>query len=198
MKPFLVSLLVLAGFSSYAQEYKPWKLTVAGGYARPWNKGGKSGFVYSAEPQYGLSDFFDMGLRLEQAFINRPEVLNGVSYDSQAKSALSGIATLNYNIRLATTVKLYAGTGVGLYHFGKSAHTLRNGGQDDSFNLKSVTRTGVLLRTGLKIEEWSAELAYNFIPGVSDKGSSSGDKMSGKNSYFTIKVGYTFGGQLRQ
>ncbi|MBO9640214.1 metallophosphoesterase family protein [Siphonobacter aquaeclarae] len=194
MKKVLVSLLVLAGFSSYAQDYKPWKLTVAGGYARPWNKGGKSGFVYSAEPQYGVSNFFDIGLRLEQAFINRPEVLNGLAYDSEAKSALSGMATLNYNIRLATTVKLYAGTGVGLYRFGSSQKTI-NG---QPYTLKTATRTGLLLRTGLKIEQWSAELAYNFIPSVTDKSTTTGDKLVGKNSYFTIKVGYTFGGGLKE
>src|SRR4051812_35297938 len=112
MRKLFALLFVLASFAANAQTdtltkakppvkstkpAKPFKVTIAGGFAAsadvPGNTNAdlsKAGFVYSLEPQYELSRNLEVGVRLEQAFIQRPEVLdNNISLATKAKSILS-------------------------------------------------------------------------------------------------------------
>ena len=68
---------MLVALSATAQEYKPFKVNVSVGYAKPFNAGTSGGFLFAVEPKYGVTDNFDVGLRLEAASVARGIKYNG-------------------------------------------------------------------------------------------------------------------------
>lgn len=196
-KLFLLFLLPIS-FVGFAQN-KPFKVTIAGGFAAPTYKAektdfSKAGFVYSLEPQYELDKFIknlDLGFRLEQAFVQRTEYLdNALSFPTQTKSIMSGVLTANYVINTGFALRPYIGAGVGLYYAEKSTPIYSS----ISYPLPVTTNLGGLFRAGIKFKILHVEGAYNLVGNTSVKNSTSGLTMTADNSYYSIKAGLTIGG----
>lgn len=183
---------------------KPFKVTIAGGYAASANVPGntnadlsKAGFVYSLEPQYELSRNLEVGVRLEQAFIQRPEVLdNNISLATKAKSILSASLTANYVLNTSMGLKPYIGLGAGFYYAESSQQTYQLAGTSSvvSYPLPTTTAFGGLGRIGVKYGIVHVEANYNLISDTSITNAASRLTLTANNSYFSLKAGLTIGG----
>lgn len=198
MRKLFVLFLLQISFAGLAQN-KPFKVTIAGGYSDPTyraskNDFAKAGFVYSLEPQYELDKFIknlDLGIRLEQAFVQRTEYLdNALSFPTQTKSIMSAALTANYVIRTGFALRPYIGVGVGFYYADKSTPIYNS----ISYPIPVTTTVGGLGRVGLKFKILHVEAAYNLVGDTSVKNSTSGLTMTADNAYFTVKAGLTIGG----
>ncbi|WP_332368461.1 hypothetical protein [Spirosoma telluris] len=150
--------------------------------------------MYSLEPQYELDKFIknlDLGLRLEQAFVQRTEYLDkNLSFPTQAKSIMSAALTANYVINTGFAFRPYIGVGVGFYYVDKSTPIYSS----ISYPLPVTTNIGGLGRVGIKYKILHVEAAYNLVGDTSVKNSTSGLTMTADNSYLTIKAGLTIAG----
>ncbi|GAB3801824.1 hypothetical protein GCM10028819_29850 [Spirosoma humi] len=183
---------------------KPFKVSIAGGFAAPADVPAntnadlsKAGFVYSLEPQYELTRNLEVGVRLEQAFIQRPEVLdNNISLASKAKSILSASLTANYVINTSTGLKPYVGVGAGFYYAESSQQTYQLQGSSSvvSYPLPTTTAFGGLGRIGVKYGIVHVEANYNLISDTSITNAASRLTLTANNSYFSVKAGLTIGG----
>ena len=219
MRKLFAFLFVLASFAANAQidtltkakppvkstkPAKPFKVSIAGGYAAsadvPGNTNAdlsKAGVVYSLEPQYELSRNLEVGVRLEQAFIQRPEVLdNNISLATKAKSILSASLTANYVINTSTGLKPYVGVGAGFYYAESSQQTYQLQGSSSvvSYPLPATTAFGGLGRIGVKYGIVHVEANYNLISDTSITNAASRLTLTANNSYFSVKAGLTIGG----
>jgi hypothetical protein len=192
---FLVSTVVSA------QRLEPFKLNLSVGYASPadrsGNKDGSSpGFVYSIEPQYGITNHFDIGIRFEQAFIQRPEVLGNLIYfNTQAKSIMSGALTLNYVVGKIPAFRPYIGAGAGFFRAAQSDQQVMGAGNTTLYYSLPVTnKWGALVRAGVKIFQFNVEAAFNLLEDTTVTNEFTNAKLIGKNEYFSLKAGYTLGG----
>ncbi len=202
MRTLFVNLLVLVSFVANAQTAKPFKVSIAGGYAFPADKPAddtfsKPGFVYSLEPQYELTKNLEVGVRFEQAFIKRPESINDVFYfDSNAKSLLSAVVTANYVMRIGTSLRPYFGVGGGIYYADKSEQRQpsSSGSSIVSYPLPVTTAFGGMGRIGVKYGLAHVEANYNLIGDTSVTNGATRLTLTAKNSYLTVKAGITIGG----
>ena len=192
MRKLLILLFLPISFSAVAQ----FKVKVGGGYALPTYQTGnanatKGGLVYSIEPQYRLIGKLDVGLRLEQAFIQRAEYLDNVLYyTSKAKSALSGVVTANYTIPVGS-LQPYLGVGAGLYYVDPSeqiTNTVR-------YPLPATTNLGGMARVGVKYGIVHIEADYNLIGDTQVTNNATRLTLTAKNSYVSVKAGITIGGK---
>ena len=195
-KLFLVGF-VLISFVANAQ----FKVNVAGGYASPVDKVGetdfvKPGFVYSVEPQYELGKNLEVGVRLEQAFIQRAEYLDAaLYYQTKAKSMLSAALTANYVVKMGSSLRPYVGAGVGIYYADKSEQTDRSSGNSlVYYPLPATTALGGVGRVGIKFKSLNVEANYNLIGDTSVTNGATRRTLTAKNSYFSVKAGLTIGG----
>ncbi|MFD2932965.1 outer membrane beta-barrel protein [Spirosoma flavum] len=207
MRNLFITTLLLASFVVNAQiakpekPAKPFKVSIAGGYASPVDNIGnndfvKPGFVYSLEPQYELSKNLEVGLRLEQAFIKRSEALdNDLFYASKVKSMLSATATVNYVIDIGSVVRPYVGVGVGAYYTAASEQTYQSSGSSlVHYPLPATATIGGLGRVGVKFGILNVEANYNLISETSVTNAAARLTLTAKNSYFSVKAGITIGG----
>ncbi len=201
MQKLLLISFLLASFSAGAQTAKPFKVNVAGGYASPADKVdnkqvGKAGFIYSLEPQLELTKSIEVGIRLEQAFIKRPEVLDEVIfYTTKANSMLSAVATVNYVVDVGIGFRPYLGIGGGLYYADKSEQIDQSSGNSTVYYpLPATTSLGGLGRVGIKFKSINVEANYNLIGDTSVTNGATRRTLIAKNSYFSIKAGITIGG----
>ncbi|GAB3887513.1 porin family protein [Spirosoma agri] len=201
-KPLFLAFLLISSVA-VAQRFDPFKLNASVGYASPADRSGnkdgsKPGFVYSLEPQFGLTRHFDIGIRFEQAFIQRPEVLGNLIYfDSQAKSIMSGALTLNYVVGRSVAFRPYVGAGIGLYRAAGSEQQVMGAANTTLFYTLPVTnKMAGLFRVGIKFWQFNVEAAYNRIDDTTVTNEFTNAKLIGKNEYFSLKAGYTLGGKL--
>lgn len=202
MRTLFISLFVLVSCVAGAQTAKPFKVSIAGGYAFPVSTStndnvSKPGFVYSLEPQYELTKNLEVGVRFEQAFIKRPEILNEVVYfTTNAKSLLSAVVTANYVMRIGTSFRPYVGIGGGLYYADKSEQrqTSSSGSSVVSYPLPVTTVFGGVGRVGLKYGIVHVEANYNLISDTSVTNGATRLTLTAKNSYLSLKAGITIGG----
>ncbi|GAB3993809.1 hypothetical protein GCM10028807_30000 [Spirosoma daeguense] len=199
MRKLFFALLICIPSLVNAQNFTALKLNATAGYALPLYQGAsKGGFVYSVEPRYHVTRQIAVGLRFEQAFISRTEILNNnLEYTSQAKSTLSGLATVNYLFG-KKTVQPFIGIGAGLYHIEPSAQLL-NGPSSTiyRFSLPATNQFGGMVRIGVNYSAITAEVAANLMDDSSISYVNMNSVLTGKNSYFTAKIGYTLGGKQR-
>jgi len=222
MRTLFALLFVLASFAANAQitqsdslirikppvkssrPAKPFKVSIAGGLAAPADVPAnidkdlsKAGFVYSLEPQYELTRNLEVGVRLEQAFIQRPEILdNNISLATKAKSILSASLTANYVINTSIGVKPYVGVGAGFYYAESSQQTYQLSGTSSvvSYPLPTTAAFGGLGRVGVKYGIVHVEANYNLISNTSVTNAASRLTLTANNSYFSVKAGLTIGG----
>ena len=187
---------MLVAFSATAQEYKPFKVNVSVGYAKPLNSGVSGGFLAAIEPKYGLSDHFDLGLRLELASVARGIQYNGSTTTGDVGAFLSYLITGNYLFG-SGGVRPFLGAGVGLYTIGSGGTVVisSNGQANQNIALVSDTKFGGLIRGGIKAGHFVAAVEYNAAP--TTKSSSSNLEVTSENAYLGIKVGVDLGGGRR-
>lgn len=216
MRKFLVILLVVAANIGRAQavesdfatkpakktqSVKPFKVSLAGGYALPIDNLGdnasvKAGFAYSIEPQYELGRNLEVGFRFEQAFIQRSETLDkDIFFTSKAKSILSGVVTANYVIRTGMGFSPFVGFGAGAYYADPSQQTFQQlGSPAVSYPLPTTLAFGGLGRVGVKYGVLHVEAIYNLVSDASVTNAANKLTLTAKNSYFSVNAGITIGG----
>jgi hypothetical protein len=218
MRKLFAILFVLVSFAATAQTTtpaastsatpvkssqidKPFKVTIAGGYASPAqipdnSDLSKAGFVYSIEPQYELSKNLEVGFRFEQAFIQRPEALDkDLFYTSKAKSIMSGILTANYVLNTSTGLKPFVGLGAGIYYADPSQQTYQSAGSSVvTYPLPATVLFGGMARVGVKYGIVHVEANYNLVSDTSVTNAGSRLTLTAKNTYFSLKAGLTIGG----
>lgn len=202
MRTLFITLFVLVSCVAGAQNAKPFKVSIAGGYAFPADKStndnvSKAGFAYSLEPQYELTKNLEVGVRFEQAFIKRPEILDDVVYfTSNAKSVLSAAVTANYVLRIGTSLRPYVGIGGGIYYADKSEQRQpsSSGSSIVYYPLPATTTFGGMGRIGVKYGLVHVEANYNLISDTSVTNAATRLTLTAKNSYFGFKAGITIGG----
>ena len=187
---------MLAALSASAQVYKPFKVNVSVGYAKPLNAGVSGGFLFAVEPKYGISDNFDLGLRLESAVVARGIQNNGNTYTSDLGSFGSALITGNYLFD-AGGVRPFLGAGIGLYTIGASGRVVtdKNGQNPQNVNFVNDTKFGGMIRAGIKVGHFVGAVEYNAAPTTSATLGTT--KVSSENAYLGIKVGADIGGGRR-
>ncbi|WP_420147004.1 hypothetical protein [Spirosoma sp.] len=200
MRKLFLSLFVLVPFVASAQNTKPFKVNVAAGYAATADYSNsdaptKGGFVYSVEPQYRIVKNLDLGLRFEHSFVQRPEYIDKVIvFQTNAKYILSGLLTATYSLPLKGKFIPYVGVGGGLYHTAPSTQSYRPFNITVTYPLPATNVLGGLARVGVKWGRINLDGAYNMVSTSSVKTSSTGLSLEGRNSYYSVKVGFTIGG----
>ncbi len=196
MKNYLAGLLMLVALSATAQEYKPFKVNVSVGYAKPFNAGTSGGFLVAVEPKYGLSDNFDLGLRLEAASVARGIQYNGNTTTGDVGTYSSALLTGNYLFG-AGGVRPFLGLGVGPYSIGAAGTVVisSNGQANQNIDLVSDTKFGGMVRGGIKAGHFVAAAEFNFIP--STDRTISNQTITSNNAYLGIKIGADIGGGRR-
>ena len=200
MKRILLVAFVLGALSANAQDYKPFKVNLSIGYAKALGQGLSGGFLFGVEPKYGLSDNFDLGLRLETAAIARGVTVTGTSpyqtFTGKASGFSSGLLTANYLIGTGG-IRPFVGLGAGIFSLGESDTFSVTQGQNPPENIQitSSTHFGGMVRAGIKAGHFVASVEYNAIPTTTVKLSNT--TIDSKNAYLGIKVGFDIGGGRR-
>lgn len=193
MKKGFLLLFMLVAFSATAQEFKPFKVNVSVGYAKPLSAGVSGGFLFAVEPKYGLSDHFDLGLRLEVAAVARGIKVNGNTTTSDVGAFSSYLLTGNYLVGTGS-VRPFIGAGLGLYTIGAAGSvTVTNGQTPQNVTFVNDTKFGGMIRAGVKAGHFVAAVEYNAAPTTT--GNKIGNTtISSENAYLGIKVGFDIGG----
>lgn len=192
MKRFLLLLFVLGTFSATAQEYKPFKVNVSLGYAKALASGLSGGFLFSVEPKYGVSDNFDVGLRLESAFIARGVTYNGNTTTGDVAAFSSYLLTGTYVVGTGG-IRPFVGLGAGIFSIASGGTvTVVDGQTPQNLTFVNESKFGAMIRAGIKAGHFVAGVEYNAVPTTSNKLSNT--TIDSKNAYLGIKVGFDIGG----
>ncbi|OQP44432.1 hypothetical protein A4H97_08610 [Niastella yeongjuensis] len=195
MKKFTLGILMLASvIVAKAQDatYKPFKVDLALGYAIPGGTGAKGGVLFALEPKYAVIPNVSVGLRMEAAVMARGQVdASGNSANVDVKAAGSYLLTGDYYFT-STTVRPFAGLGLGLYSLA-AASVSDNG---SSASASGGSKFGEMIRAGVEIAHFRVGLEYNFVPKTTTEVivGSTKSEWSSKNSYMGIKLGFFIGG----
>lgn len=190
MKKILLSVLGVMMFVgvSTAQEYKPFKLGLGLGYAKPGDGGG--GILFDFEPAYRINDAIAVGLRIESA------VMAKVSPDgSEAKASGNVSYTLNGQYYLGNSkVRPYVGLGFGIFSLASVASETAG-----SSEIAAGSEFGFYPRIGLDIGHFNINLDYNIISATEAAAfdaNANPTTVDIKNSYLGIRLGaFIFGGK---
>lgn len=192
MKRYLLSLFMLVALSAAAQEYKPFKVNVSLGYAKPLSSGISGGVLFAIEPKYGLSDNFDLGLRLEWAVVARGVVSSGNTVTGDVGAFGSYLITGNYLFGTGG-VRPFLGVGAGLFSVASGGVvTVVDGQSNQQVTLVGETKFGGMIRGGIKAGHFVLGVEYNAVPTTSNKLSTT--TIDSKNAYLGIKLGFDIGG----
>jgi outer membrane protein X len=195
MKRIHFLFFVLMAFSATAQEYKPFKVNLSGGYARPMGSGLSGGGVTSVEPKYGISDNLDLGLRLEAAYVARGVTYNSTMLSGDVAAIGSSLLTGTYLFGQGNT-RPYIGLGVGAFRV-TSGGTITVVENQTPYEATFVTenKVGGMARAGIKANHFVFGVEYNLVQPTSTKFVNS--SIDSKNSYVAVKLGFDIGGGLR-
>ena len=83
-KLFSAIAILIVSLSLTAQDYKPFKVDIALGYASPGGKGAKGGVLFAIEPKYAVMDQINVGLRIEGAVVARGYAGDNIEEDMGA------------------------------------------------------------------------------------------------------------------
>lgn len=190
MKKFVLSVLsmMLIASMASAQDYKPFKLGLGLGFAKPGDGGG--GVLFDLEPAYRINDDIAVGLRIESA------VMAKISPDgSEASASANGSYTMNGQYYLTTSkVRPYVGAGFGIFTLAAVS------AGDTNAEIGGGSEFGFYPRLGIDIGHFNINFDYNIISSTESVAidGTSGQTGSGeiKNSYMGIRIGgYFFGGK---
>jgi outer membrane protein W len=183
----LLSMMLIASMAS-AQDYKPFKLGLGLGFAKPSDGGG--GILFDLEPAYRINDDIAVGLRMESAIMAK------ISPDgSEASASANGSYTLNGQYYLtASKVRPYVGAGLGIFTLASISAS------DSNAEVGGGAEFGFYPRLGVDIGHFNINLDYNIISASESVmlDGANGQVVTGKikNSYLGIRIGgYFFGGK---
>ena len=195
MRNLFITLFGLLAFGATAQTFKPVKVNLSVGYARPADTGSAGGALLSLEPKYGLNDQLDLGFRVEGAFMGRALAYNGKTTQTQINFAGSYLLTSTYMLT-TSHFRPYIGLGAGLYTtVGASLTTDSSNGnlKVDEASVRGGRKFGGMARIGAKYGHLNVGLEYNLIP-ATEISLTSMQVIRGNNSYFGFKLGIDIGG----
>lgn len=191
MKRILTALclVVITAVAVNAQEFKPFKLGLALGYAMPGGEGAGGGVLFGIEPAYRVNDALAVGLRMEWAAVVRGLSTSVDSYDASA--AAIGSYTLNGNYYLSNgNFRPFVGAGVGLFTL--AAASVSGSSQGGSAGAAAESKIGFYPRIGFDASHFTISIDYNIIGKTTFEGSD----LEMKNSYIGIRIGgFFFGGR---
>ncbi len=163
------------------KNYKPFKVDLGMGYARPEGNGSKAGVLLYIEPKYNLLNKLSVGLKTEATAMARGYVgIDGSAINGEAGLSLSFLATGDYYFT-NHLVRPFIGGGAGIYNLVGVNATLAGGG---SVQIPAVTKFGGMARAGIEIWHIRAGVEYNFI----------GKTNAISNNYLGLKIGIVLGG----
>ena len=195
MKRIFIALFTLVAFSATAQEFKPFKVNLSLGFAKPLSGGASGGVLYAIEPKYGLSDNLDLGLRLEGAVVARGVEVNGNTTTGDFAGISSALITGNYILGTGG-FRPFIGAGIGIFNVASAGTiTVMNGQTPQDVTFSSATKFGGMLRAGFKTGHFVLGVEYNAVPTSTVASTNvSSLKLDSKNSYLGVKLGFDIGG----
>ncbi|AQG78609.1 outer membrane beta-barrel protein [Spirosoma montaniterrae] len=192
MKRFLTVLFLSVAFSATAQEFKPFKVNLSVGIAKPLASGVSGGVLFAVEPKYGISDNLDLGLRAEWALVARGVVSGGNTVTGDAGAFGSYLLTGTYLFG-TNGVRPFLGVGAGLYTIASAGTiTIVDGQGPEQVTLTGATKFGGMIRGGIKAGHFVVGVEYNAVPTTSNRLTNA--TIESKNTYLGIKLGFDIGG----
>jgi hypothetical protein len=190
MKRLLTVFMFVAftALAAEAQEFKPFRVGLGGGYAITSGTGAKAGVLLYLEPAYRLQDQLLVGIRIEAAAVVR-------GYDASVETgsvsaSLSGSQALFGQYYFSNeTFRPFVGFGLGLNKISTAAATL-NG---EAFAAINESKLGFFPRVGFDAGHFTLSVDYNLI-GASTLTGASGSELKTKNNYVGIRFGGFIGG----
>jgi outer membrane protein W len=184
MKKLMLSFALLAAMSfsssklnAQSTNYKPFKVDVAFGYAKPAGSGSKGGVVFALEPKYAVSNAITLGLRFESAVTASAIEVDGESFTGDVKGTSSYLLTGDYFFK-ETGFRPFIGAGVGLY----SLAGIEIG--DEDLEIGGKTKFGFAPRLGFETGHFRAAVEYNVA----------GKNLGANYNYLAFKIGFFLGG----
>jgi hypothetical protein len=182
-----ILLCTITAFAQNNEErlYKPFKVDVAIGYAIPANPDLKGGAVFAVEPKYSVLPQLAVGLRMEGVAISNGTNFDDVDNTVKLKATGSYLATGDYYFYNAD-FRPFAGVGLGI--FTPSDYRITSDGEVYK-DANAGIKFGGMVRGGFEYRHFRLGLEYNIV-------SNTTLPPVIKNSYFSIKAGFTIGGGL--
>lgn len=188
---FAIAILIVA-LSSNAQEYKPFKVDLALGYAIPGGKGAKGGVLFAVEPKYAVMDKLVLGLRMEAAVVARGYAGTNIEDEMEVDVKASGsyLATADYFYTGNHKFRAFSGIGTGIFSI--AGASVSSGSEEVAVG--SDSKFGGMVRSGIEAGHFRFAVEYNLVPKTKLDTGVSTEKIESKNGYIGIKIGATIGG----
>jgi outer membrane protein X len=190
-KLFFAIAIMIVSLSLTAQDYKPFKVDLALGYAIPGGKGAKGGVLFAVEPKYAVMDQLNLGLRMEAAVVARGYAGTNIEEDMEVDVKASGsyLLTGDYFFTSNRSFRPFGGIGAGIYTIAGASISA----DDETAAVGSDSKFGGLVRTGFEAGHFRLGIEYNLVPKKKLTTDGAG-YIESKNGYIGIKVGATIGG----
>lgn len=197
MKRILVILFALVTFSATAQEFKPFKVNLSLGFAKPSGGGSSGGVLFGIEPKYGLTDNIDLGVRLESALVARGVTVMNETATGDVAGISSALLTGNYLFSTGG-FRPFIGVGLGIFNVASAGViTVDDGQTNEDVSFSAATKLGGMVRAGFKAGHFVLGVEYNAISasnGIRISSAANVGTLSIKNSYLGVKLGFDIGG----
>jgi hypothetical protein len=187
---FAIAILIVA-LSSNAQDYKPFKVDLALGYAVPGGKGAKGGVLFAIEPKYAVMDKLVVGLRMEGAVVARGYAGTNVDDNMEVDVKASGsyLATADYFYTGNHKFRAFSGVGTGIFSI--AAASVSTG--SETVAAGGGSKFGGMVRSGIEAGHFRFGVEYNLVPKTKMVTETS-ETIESKNGYIGFKIGATIGG----
>lgn len=191
-KLFFAVAIMIVSLSLTAQNYKPFMVDIALGYASPGGKGAKGGVLFAIEPKYSVIDQIKVGLRFEGAVVARGYAGANIEDDMQVDVKASGsyVATGDYYYTSKRGFRPFSGIGGGLYSIAAASVSTTD---EEMAAVGASSKFGGLVRSGIEAGHFRFAVEYNLIP-KTKLVTESGKTIESNNGYLGIKIGATIGG----
>jgi hypothetical protein len=189
---FAIIAVMIVSLSLNAQDYKPFKVDIAVGYAVPGGSGAKGGVLFAIEPKYAVIDQINVGLRFEGAILARGYAGDDVADDMgiDVKASGSYILTGDYFYTAKRGFRAFSGIGTGLYSIAAASVTTTD---EEVVAVGGGSKFGGLVRSGFEAGHFRFAVEYNLIP-KTKMTTESNKTIESKNGYIGFKIGATIGG----
>ncbi len=197
--PFLLFAFISNSFAQGGDRmFRKFKGEFSLGYSNfPGNTSFKNGFLIAFEPKFQVLDQLAIGGRIETIICG-----NAASDDNFATLAgyvdlklyQSVLATGEYYFTKNYNARPFVGGGAGIYAMATA--------YNNDENTETRAMFGGMIRAGIEVKHFRFGVEYNFVPTTSSIQSVYNEttfnydvvNVESKNSYFSIKVGFCFGG----
>ena len=198
---FLLVALISNSFSQGGdRKFRKFKGEFSLGYSNfSGNSSFKNGFLIAFEPKYQLLDQLAIGGRIETIISGKAasnDNFSTLAGDVDLKIYESFLATGEYYFTQNYNARPFVGGGAGIF----ALATAYSG----ETNTRTLARFGGMIRAGIEIKHLRLGVEYNLVPTTNSVENFYNEttynyedvKVESKNNYFSIKVGFCFGGGL--